>query len=656
MISFLVPAFLAGLIAIGIPLLIHLRQKQRREPVPFPSLMFLRQLPHPAVKKRRIRDWWLLALRAAAVILLVLAFARPFLPNRTASAAGTSVSRDVVILLDRSWSMGHGDAFERARAAARGVIDGLGTTDRIGLVLFDRTAEAALHPTDERARLRGALDQARPGSEITRYGPAIKLAETLLADSDRGRRDVILISDFQKGGWEADASLRLPAGVSLTTVSVADPDAANRALTGLTFTRERAQGRERVSVTARLANLGTGDARTDATLEVDGRPVQTLQAEVPARGGTRVTFAPFVLPDAPTRITVKATPDDLPTDDTFHAVLEPGQSVGVLVVDGASGRRNASLYLRSALELGDRPRHDVAVVSPTSLTEARLAQTRVVILNDAPWPGGAAGRALRAWVESGGGLFVSLGDGAAWPRDGAGLLPGAPRAPTDRPRGGTLAWLDLDHPALEAFKQPRSGDLTTARFHRYRALETDSASAVLARFDDGAPALLERRVGEGRVLIWTSTLDTYWNDLARQPVFLPLVHQAVRHLAAWQPRAPWRVVGEAATAALAVTEPGFHEVEQPEEGAGDPSSEASSVIALNVDRSESDLAALDPNEVATAVAGPEATDDGPMLAAAGTAPAPETQERRQSVWWYLIVAAFLLLAIETVLANRRAHA
>ncbi|HUH13724.1 MAG TPA: BatA domain-containing protein [Longimicrobiales bacterium] len=648
--SFLVPAFLAGLLALGIPLAIHLAQRQRKDVVPFPSLMFLRKVPHPAVKRRRLRDLGLLAMRLAALVLLALAFSRPFFAERADAAAVTGASRDVVVLLDRSWSMGHADRWDRARAAARGVVDNLRPGDRASLIAFDRTAEVLQRPTGETAALRARLDAAEaPSDELTRFGPALKLAETLLAESDRSVREVVLISDFQRAGWEGDASLRLPAGVTLTPVSVSEPGAANHAVAGLTFTRAETQGRERVTATARLANLADEPATVTATLEVDGRALQTRDVEIPAHAGARTTFDPFVLPDAPTRVTVRTDTDALPADDAFHAVLAPGQAVNVLVVQGA---QQSGLYLTQALDLGDAPRFRTTEASPGQLTSARLDDQHVVILNDVPFPGGAPGRALREWVHQGGGLLVATGARSAWPADGAGLLPGSPQAPRDRvqTRGGTLAWLDLDHPVLELFKQPRSGDLSSARFQRYRPIEPDSATAVLARFDDGAPALLERPAGEGRVLVWTSTLDSYWNDLPLQPVYLPLVHQAVRHLARYTPPAPWVTLGDAPALALGAERAGFMEPEDAEEGGPETSPERS-VVAVNLDRSESDLSALDPAELVTAVAGAEAPEGGARPSAAA-ALAPETREKRQSVWWYLLAAAFVLLAVETVLSNR----
>src|SRR5947209_14943116 len=134
--SFLAPLFLFGLAALAIPVLVHLIQRERKRVIEFPSLMFVRRIPYQSVRRRRIRHWFLLLLRAAAVALIVAAFARPFLPQRAAANAISGGARDVVILLDQSASMGYGGHWAKARDAARTIVRGLGTNDRATLVLF----------------------------------------------------------------------------------------------------------------------------------------------------------------------------------------------------------------------------------------------------------------------------------------------------------------------------------------------------------------------------------------------------------------------------------------------------------------------------------------------------------------------------------------
>ena len=144
--AFLTPLFLAGLAALGVPLLIHMIQRQRTEVVEFPSLMFVRRIPFHSLRRQRIRHWFLLLLRCAALALLVAAFARPFVRSAAFAAVGGG-AREVVILLDRSYSMGYGDRWDRAREAARSVVQNLVAGDRATLVLFDSGVQAGAPST-----------------------------------------------------------------------------------------------------------------------------------------------------------------------------------------------------------------------------------------------------------------------------------------------------------------------------------------------------------------------------------------------------------------------------------------------------------------------------------------------------------------------------
>ncbi len=268
------------------------------------------------------------------------------------------------------------------------------------------------------------------------------------------------------------------------------------------------------------------------------------------------------------------------------------------------------------------------------------------------------------------------GQRGTWPADRAAATAALPGEAVDRSRGtaGRLVGLEYGHPVFEPFRAPRSGDFSAARFYGYRVLSPQPDAAVLARFEDGAPALVERKVGSGRMIVWGSSVDIDWNDLPVKPVFLPFVHQLARHLGAYREPEPWLTVGEVLDPGQALPsqapdvrtvvspsgkritldpeggdvvsleEQGFYELRGQNAAAG-----AAATVAANVDLSESDLTPMDPQEVVAAVTGLGA-------AAAGAAGASEltdaTREATQRVWWYLLFAGVLLLSAETLLSNR----
>ncbi|MGQ0712759.1 MAG: BatA domain-containing protein [Gemmatimonadaceae bacterium] len=682
--TFLAPLFLIGLLAVAVPVIVHLVNRERRNAIAFPSLMFLRRVPYRSVRRQRIRHWLLFALRCLALILLAAAFARPFLDRRSERAAAAGAGpREVVVLLDQSYSMAYGDRWARATSGAERAIGGLGPADRATLVLFDHEPSAAAGPTSDAVVIRAALRDATPGAGSTRYTPALAVAQQILETTERPRREVIVISDFQRAGWDGQELPRLPASTSVSTVDVGDSTTANVLVTSVDVTRDAVTtNADRAIVAARLARKGANpvaDARV--TLTLNGREVEAKRVSLPASGAASVTFAAVAVPDATTRgmvrVTVPSSEDRLPTDDVFHFVLARAQVVSVLLIERPGAPSSRTMFLPRALGIGDQPAFRVVQRRADEVTPADVAGARVVVLHGVGMPGGVVGERIRTLVHDGGGLIVALGEDSgtrAWTGSSE-LLPGTVGEIIDRSaeRGAVLGSLDRSHPALESFRGARSGDFTSARYLRYRTLTPASTDAVLARFDDGAAALAERRVGRGRVLVLASTLDGYWNDLPVHPVFLPLVQSLVKHAAGWAAERPWETVGQMLAfndtrpegrAALAVMTPsgertrwtdhdsarsmpareqGFYEVREGNAVA------PSRIIAVNRDPAESELGSFPPEELVRAVS--------PANASTATALTASTlsvteRERRQRLWWYVLIAAVVLLAVESVLSNR----
>src|ERR1035437_2957098 len=303
----LAPAFLAGLLAIGIPIAIHLINRERRAVVQFPSLMFLRKIPYRSVRRQKLRHLLLLAMRCLALALLVAAFSRPFLQRRKAAASSLLGARERVVLVDRSYSMGYADHWRRALDAARANTNDLAGNDRATIVFFANDPVAATAPTANRARLERAIAGARLSSEGTRYEPALKLAAQILSASNLPRKEVVMISDFQRVGWARRDDVQLPAGTAMTTVDVGGTQGADLAVTEVSTDRDRAGDRDRVTVTARVTNLGAAARTIDATLDLGGRAAETKHLTVPPKGVAQARFSPSAVPATATRGDRKST-------------------------------------------------------------------------------------------------------------------------------------------------------------------------------------------------------------------------------------------------------------------------------------------------------------------------------------------------------------
>jgi uncharacterized membrane protein len=676
-VSFLAPLFFVALAGLAIPVLLHLTQREKKQIVHFPSLMFVRRIPYQSVRRRKIQHWLLLAIRLAALALIIAAFARPLWRQDAGGFVPGSGAREVVVLLDTSYSMGVGDRWNRARAAAAEAFSGLSASDRGTLVLFSSTADIALRSSNERERLVGAINAAKVTAGATRYAPALKAAGSIVAESTLPRREVVLVSDFQRIGWRGEEGARLPAGVTLTPVSVDEPATrANLSVTSVSMARSTFAEQERVAVTAAVVNrsgMPVPDARVK--LQLGGIPIGDKTVSVEAGAGASVSFDAVTVSGRNMRGTVTLSDDALAIDNVFHFVVSPAEPVRVLLVD--RGTAAASLYLAQSLAIGDTPKFVVTTRAPEAVSDEDLGRSAMVLLNDVPVPS-AVGRRLARFVEQGGGLFVAAGPRASWPGD-VDLLPATLGQPVDRTRGDSarIGAIEFGHPVFDPFRAARSGDFSSVHLYGYRAVSAVAGADVIARFDGGAAAVMERRVGRGRVLLWASTLDPSWTDLPLKPVFLPFVQQSARHLAGYREPQPWATVGQVldttgsgrgtvaggsrvlltpsgqrvplddeGDGVAAAVEQGFYEMR----GAG----EDVTVVASNVDPAEADLTSMDPKDILAAVS-PDAAAAVSGTRAQAVPLTPEAEERNQRLWWYLLCLGVVLLGLDTIVSNRLAR-
>ena len=694
--SFLAPLFAFGLAAIAIPILIHLTYRQKATIVPFPSLMFVQKVPFKSMRRQKIRHWLLFLLRCAALALLVLAFSRPFFNAAGIAATLSSASREVVILIDNSHSMSYAGRWAIAQQAARDTINDLAPSDRASLVFFSDAAQLAVRSTREPSVLLTTLEAISPTPRSTRYAPAIGIAQQLLAESDLPAKEVVLITDYQRVGWDPDQAVQLPEGTILTGIDVAEETASNLSIATVILQREVADGGEQLVVSARLVNQGDEPAEDiDVTLHIGGEAVDTHSVTLEPNSASTIQFRPQPVGDDAVRGVVLAGSDRLPGDNIFYFIINPGETINVLLVENNRANDTDSLFVEGALSVGTRPAFRLRQPAAGPLQASDLSGIDAVILNDAPFPPGAAGSALRDFVEAGGGVLIALGEltgpGEWQSGDATALAPRFSADIVDRNAefGGALASYDRNHPVFEIFSAPRSGDFTAPAFYRYWRLEPGPDDLVIAGFDDGNPALVARSVGLGRVLVWPTTLDRFWNDLAiHGQVFVPFIQRATQYVAGYREAAAWRTVGgslrlaalehvqfpagtavaltapdgtttglvaagmargpadpAAASDRIPLDAPGFYALTW-----SDDSGDRALAVAANLDRAESDLSKLDPEELAAALSYRGAAA-GSTLELANQVTA-EDREASQSWWWYLLVLVFVVLAAETALSNR----
>lgn len=668
--SFLNPLFLIGLAAVALPVIVHLVRRTRARRVEFASLMFVRQVPQRTIRRKQLHNLLLLVLRSLALLLLVLAFARPYFRGSAASAVAGN--RATVILLDTSFSTRYKDRFNQIKSRAKTIANEASSNEKLALVTFNQASEVQSRFTNDRAKLQALIDGAQPGLAATNYAQALQSAEELMNEAGVQERRVVLISDFQASGWNAaDTTFKLNKEIKLVTIDVSDGSTANLAVTEVSAQPVIYQQKYADQLAARVQNFGDeekGGVRVEFLL--NDHTVEKREIKVPPRETALVEFSDFNLSEGTNRGLITVSGDDFTADNNFYFTLRREPQGQALVIENAG--RGESLFLKNALTTGENLPFAVTIKSAGSVNPADLASYKVVILNDAEGLSAALANALQQFVERGGGVVIAAGRHTEASALNDTLKAIAPATLGDavqlKSEYATLSEIKTDHPVFDVFRE--SGRLAAARVFGYRRATPIEKSSVLARFEDGSPALVEASFGNGKVLLFTSTLDSSWNDLPLTPIYLPLVRQMVRYLGERDARA-WHVVGQTFTAHPAkdgslpavdapsggrlternqtaagelivkAREPGFYKLRY---------SQAAEFAAVDLDGKESDFTKLNVEEFVAAVTG--ADKQGAQASAAQAKLSGEETEAQQRVWWPLLIAALALFVAEAVLARR----
>ena len=620
--SVLFPAFLIGSAAIAVPIVLHLMRRETAPRIQFSAVRFLKRVPVEQTKRKRLRELLLLALRIAALLLLVIAFARPYLGAY--NAAGAAVT---VVAVDTSFSMSAPGQFERAQDLALDVVDSAPSGHLVGVVSFDDVATTVLEPATNRGAARAAIGRLTPGFGATRYRRGLAQAAEAIGPRE-GR--IVVVTDLQRSGWERDDEGAVPERLTVEVLD-AEPPVRNLAVTAIQ--------REPTGTVAVVQNVGAGSATTHVSLYIDGRTV--AETEVTASPGSTDVRFPVPLPSLGVASVSIEDRDGYPADNTRYLILDPPEPAPLLAITVRGDPARDAFYLERALMSAEEAsRFDLIGALPAelpSLASERLAELSAILLLATQGLDRSGKEALASYVSGGGGLLVVAG--ANLDSEVVTNILGEDSALVVRPAedaGADISFAPADarHPIFRAFGA-LTGNLGQVRFRRAVLVEEGEGAEAIARFSDGTAGLVEYRSGEGRALLFASDLNNEWNDFPRHPTFVPFVHEMMRYLVRDRERPQGFVVAEAP--AGTPREPGIATVGQ-----------AGRRVAVNVDVSESDPTRVSPEEFTAAIG--RLTD---VAAAEARSDAVEYEDQ-QGYWRFLLVLMALVLAGEGVLGSRMA--
>ncbi len=527
------PWFLAALAGLALPLYLHLLKKLKSTAKPVPSLMFFEARTQASSRHRRLDYLLLLSLRLLWLVLLILAFANPFI-NRNAVALASN--RLVLLVVDNSFSMRAGTRLSDAKDGAISVLSGKGAA-RVQVAAFGSQLRLMTQPIEDQSALRAAVQAIQPGDSHGNFGELAR-AVRAMAESVHAPIELHLFSDMQHGDLAATFSdMALPANVKLVTHAV-----VTKAQPNWTVESVDAPGQvwgkdaKPVHVQAVIAGYGTPAAQRTVSLVVNGKTTAAKTVAVPANGRATVDFPALEVPYGFSRCEVKIdAADTLPADDLRRFAVERSDPQKALLIHNYGDNRSP-LYVGAALSAAAQSAFSLESINVNEAADRRPSNYAFIVLSDLNSLPSLLENSLTQYVRSGGSLLIAAGTSAGGrsqiPIFGAHIIETRDysRAPD---RYMAVGSSDSSYPAVA-----KANGWPGVKF--FYALDVDPGGGagsdkgparVIVRLADQTPLLLEKRIGEGRVVLLTSGLDNLTNDFPLNPAFVPFIEQTARYLA-----------------------------------------------------------------------------------------------------------------------------
>jgi hypothetical protein len=661
------PWFLAGLAGVAFPLYLHLLKQQTTTPKQVSSLMLFESRTQSSTRHRRLRYFLLLSLRMLWLLLLILAFANPFI-NRNAAALASN--RLVLLVVDNSFSMRAGTRLADAKDAAVGVLAGKGAA-RAQVAAFGSQLRLMTQPIEDQSALRAAVQAIQPGDG---HGNFAELARAVraMAESVHTPIELHLFSDMQRGDLAATFSdMALPANVKLVTHAVVSNAQPNWTVESVDAPGQVwGKDAKPVHVQAVIAGYGTPAAQRTVSLVVNGKTTATKTVAVPANGRASVDFPALEVPYGFSRCEVKIdAADAFPADDLRRFAVERSDPQKVLLIHNYGDNRSP-LYVGAALSSAAQSAFTLESINVNEAADRKPSNYAFIVLSDLNTLPSLLENSLTEYVRSGGSLLIAAGTSAGGrsqiPIFGAHIIETRDysRVPD---RYMAVGSSDSSYPAVA-----KAGGWPGVKF--FYALDVDpgvgpGAARVIVRLGDQTPLLLEKRIGEGRVVLLTSGLDNLTNDFPLNPAFVPFIEQTARYLAGSERQGGARPVDayldlrnsreqgqgveitdpdgkrpltlrEAASAqSFQLTEAGYYQIRLAN-GRQDE-------VGVNPDPKESNLDVI-PDDVLALWKGGKG-GESPQVASASGAPSPG--KTPESFWWYVMLLVLAAAVAESAVAS-----
>ena len=509
------PAFLWGLLAVLIPIAIHLLNFHRYRTVYFSNVARLQELHTESRRSSNMRRWLLLAARILAIVFLVLAFAQPVIPERDSTTrSGNTV---VSVFIDNTFSMENasqqGSLIDEAVRKARELVTAYGVGDRYQLLTADLAGVQMRWLS--RDEFLDALDAVKPSAASPLLSEVVSRQQAFMASSGAANRHAYIISDFQRSAADLDV---LPADSlsDVTLVPLHGTEADNLFIDTLLLDAPAYFKGGSITVEVTVRNSGSRDAeKVPLKLLVGDHERALATVDVPAGGSVQVPLR-FVT-DSAGWLDGSVTIEDYPVtfDDSYHFALLVGESTTMLELNGGTTNEwLARLFSDDSTVIRRTAQH-----LPSS-----LADINFIVLNEVnELPSGEA-QQLAAWVTDGGTLLFIPKPGLQT----CALALNTEQLTLSNWTSSAVRAKSVDYGSslYRGVFSATSDEMELPLVHaRYATLASQSSplTSIIA-LADGSSLLSIMPCGSGRVYLFSTPLRDDFTDFVNQALFVPTLY------------------------------------------------------------------------------------------------------------------------------------
>jgi hypothetical protein len=554
--TFISPIFLGFLALATVPVIIHLLNRRRFQLVEWAPMKYLKLTIKTNRRRLRIEQLILLAIRTLIVMLLVFAIARPVLsPTGLGGWLAGRGRTSRIIVIDDSLSMGYRDqgraAFDQAKEAASQIVRAVGAQDAITAIVTSNLSTPVVRDVhvEDSTRIVSTINGLTLSDAPSDWPAVFRAVGDQLASATFPTKEVVLITDMRKSGWDAQVSEYAKKWaadkVSMKIIDVGSRNASNVSLLGIETEEPLVLPNAQVNLLARIRNnTPNAIAGSQAMLDINNATRPVILPNLPAGETTEVPLT--LTPDAAGQVPVKLSmpADALPGDDTRYFCLDVRPSLDVMLIDGEPSNQpleGETDFLTVAYTIGAEPWRVTREIEG-EWNQAKIAASDVVVVANVAQLSSAQVGELEKFVSGGGGLILFCGDlmdisayNERMYRDGKGLMPAKLDGATDGPVTGLVVEPAQNSP-LDILRRLTPAALANIKINRYMAVEPVAEREdvrVLARWNNSqaAPAVIEKRFGRGRVLMFTVTADKAWSDWPVDATFVLATRSAAKAIA-----------------------------------------------------------------------------------------------------------------------------